>query len=86
MNSNASRQLKFGATHTAATASEAIELVRELTHGVMADAVVVSPAMIGEADVGAALTLTRKGGTCVLTGPAVADHALDHVARCRTSS
>ena len=59
---------RFGATHTAATASEAVELVRELTHGVMADAVVVSPAMIGEADVGTALTLTRKGGTCVLTG------------------
>jgi len=58
--------LRFGATHTAATAPEAIE--RELTHGVMADAVVVSPAMIGEADVGTALTLTRKGGTCVLTG------------------
>ena len=58
----------FGATHTAATASEAVELVRELTRGVMADAVVVSPAMIGEADVGAALALTRKGGTCVLTG------------------
>ena len=35
--------LKFGATHTAATGSEAIELVRELTRGVMADAVVVSP-------------------------------------------
>lgn len=58
----------FGATHTAATASEAIELVRDLTRGVMADAVVVSPAMIGEADVAAALALTRKGGTCVLTG------------------
>ena len=58
----------FGATHTAATAPEAVELVRELTRGVMADAVVVSPAMIGEADVGAALALTRKGGTCVLTG------------------
>ncbi len=58
----------FGATHTAATATEAIEMVRELTRGVMADAVVVSPAMIGEADVGTALALTRKGGTCVLTG------------------
>ena len=42
--------------------------MRELTRGVMADAVVVSPAMIGAADVGAALELTRKGGTCVLTG------------------
>jgi len=60
--------LKFGATHTAATGSEAIELVRELTRGVMADAVVVSPAMIGAADVGTALEFTRKGGTCVLTG------------------
>jgi NDMA-dependent alcohol dehydrogenase len=60
--------LEFGATHTASTAAEATEMVRELTRGVMADAVVVSPAMIGEADVGTALELTRKGGTCVLTG------------------
>ena len=60
--------LGFGATHIAATAAEAIDLVRELTRGVMADAVVVSPAMIGPTDVQAALTLTRKGGTCVLTG------------------
>jgi NDMA-dependent alcohol dehydrogenase len=60
--------LTFGATHTAATGSDAIELVRDLTRGVMADAVVVSPAMIGAADVGTALQLTRKGGTCVLTG------------------
>jgi len=67
----------FGATHTAATAAEAIELVRELTRGVMADAVVVSPAMVGEADVGTALALTRKGGTCVLTGlPAPATHSI----------
>ncbi|WP_083198554.1 Zn-dependent alcohol dehydrogenase [Mycobacterium malmoense] len=69
--------LQFGATHTAATAADAVELVRDLTRGVMADAVVVSPAMIGEADVGAALTLTRKGGTCVLTGlPAPATHSI----------
>jgi Zn-dependent alcohol dehydrogenase len=69
--------LRFGATHTAATAPEAIELVRELTHGVMADAVVVSPAMIGEADVGTALALTRRGGTCVLTGlPAPTTHSI----------
>ncbi|UXA07308.1 Zn-dependent alcohol dehydrogenase [Mycobacterium sp. SMC-2] len=67
----------FGATHTAATAGEALELVRDLTRGAMADAVVVSPAMIGEADVGAALALTRKGGTCVLTGlPSPATHSI----------
>jgi Zn-dependent alcohol dehydrogenase len=51
--------------------------VRELTCGMMADAVVVSPAMIGEADVGTALTLTRKGGTCVLTGlPSPTTHSI----------
>ncbi|WP_421843015.1 Zn-dependent alcohol dehydrogenase [Mycobacterium sp.] len=60
--------LAFGATHTAATALEATEMVRELTRGVMADAVIVAPATICEADVGSALALTRKGGTCVLTG------------------
>jgi NDMA-dependent alcohol dehydrogenase len=68
----------FGATHQAATAPEAIDLVRELTRGVMADAVVVSPSAIGPADVGAALTLTRKGGTCVLTGlPAPGTSSID---------
>jgi Zn-dependent alcohol dehydrogenase len=60
--------LGCGATHTASSATEALELVRELTRGTMADAVVVSPASITAADVGAALALTRKGGTCVLTG------------------
>ncbi len=69
---------RFGATHTASTADDALELVRELTRGVMADAVIVSPAMIGEADVAAALALTRKGGTCVLTGlPAPALGSID---------
>ena len=60
--------LTFGATHTASTADEAVAVVRELTRGVMADAVVVSPSLIGEPDVATALALTRKGGTCVLTG------------------
>ncbi len=60
--------LRFGATHAVATAADAVDLVRDLTSGVMADAVVVSPSLIGAADVHAAVTLTRKGGTCVLTG------------------
>ena len=59
--------LTFGATHVATTADEAFDLVRELTRGVMADSVVVSPSEIGESDVLDALRLTRKGGTCVLT-------------------
>mgnify|MGYP001033878137 CR=1 FL=1 len=61
----------FGATHTAASAAEAFEMVRDLTRGVMADAVVVSPAVVTDSDVEDALRLTRKAGTCVLTGMAV---------------
>jgi NDMA-dependent alcohol dehydrogenase len=60
--------LQFGATHSVATAAEALDLVRGLTYGVMADAVVVSPSLITPDDVRDALQLTRKGGTCVLTG------------------
>ena len=58
---------RFGATHTAATVAEAIDLVGALTRGVMADAVVLACSEINEADVAPALALTRKGGTCVLT-------------------
>jgi NDMA-dependent alcohol dehydrogenase len=60
--------LTFGASHTAGSVAEAIELVRDLTCGVMADSVVLSPSLIGKTDVASALKLTRKGGTCVLTG------------------
>ena len=60
----------FGATHSVPSVTEAINLVRELTAGVMADVVVLSPSAIGDTDVDAALMLTRKGGTCVLTGMA----------------
>jgi NDMA-dependent alcohol dehydrogenase len=60
--------LQFGATHTAADTDEAASMLRELTRGVMADSVVVSPSIISEQDVQPALSLTRKGGTCVLTG------------------
>lgn len=51
-----------------ATIAEALDLVRDLTYGVMADAVVVSPSLTTADDVRDALKLTRKGGTCVLTG------------------
>jgi NDMA-dependent alcohol dehydrogenase len=60
--------LQFGATHAAADTDEAASLLRDLTRGVMADSVVVSPSIISEQDVQPALSLTRKGGTCVLTG------------------
>lgn len=60
--------LQFGATHSVASIAEALDLVRDLTYGVMADSVVVSPSLITADDVRDAVQLTRKGGTCVLTG------------------
>lgn len=60
--------LQFGATHSVASVAEALDLVRGLTYGVMADSVVVSPSLITADDVRDAVALTRKGGTCVLTG------------------
>jgi Zn-dependent alcohol dehydrogenase len=60
--------MRFGATHVAANIDEATELLQDLTRGVMADSVVVAPSLISGEDVQAALSLTRKGGTCVLTG------------------
>jgi Zn-dependent alcohol dehydrogenase len=60
--------LRFGATHSAGSAEEAVDLVRGLTYGVMADAVVVSPSLMSREDVRDGVALTRKGGTCVLTG------------------
>jgi NDMA-dependent alcohol dehydrogenase len=60
--------LGFGATHAVGSIAEAIDLVRELTRGVMADGVVLSPGLVGEDDIRDALALTRKGGNCVVTG------------------
>jgi S-(hydroxymethyl)glutathione dehydrogenase/alcohol dehydrogenase len=57
----------FGATHTSSAAHEAIELVRQLTEGVMADRVVVTVGVISPNLIPVAMMLTRKGGTCVLT-------------------
>ncbi|BBZ38835.1 NDMA-dependent alcohol dehydrogenase [Mycobacterium conspicuum] len=58
----------FGATHTARWAHEAIELVRELTAGVMADRVVLTAGVVHADLIPVAMMLTRKAGTCVLTG------------------
>jgi Zn-dependent alcohol dehydrogenase len=60
--------LRFGATHSVAATDQAAELVRDLTYGVMADSVIVSPSIISSDDVHAAIEVTRKGGACVLAG------------------
>ncbi|OBI84624.1 NDMA-dependent alcohol dehydrogenase [Mycobacterium sp. E740] len=60
--------LKFGATHSVSSTAEALELVRDLTEGVMADSLIAAPSLIDGSDVNTYLKLIRKGGTCVLTG------------------
>lgn len=60
--------IRFGTTHAAATAKDALPLVRDPTRGVMAHGVVLAPSLVGENDVSDALALTRKGGNCVVTG------------------
>lgn len=58
----------FGATHTSPSAEEAIDLVKDITAGVMADRVVVTAGVVHTDLIPTAMTLTRKGGTCLLTG------------------
>jgi NDMA-dependent alcohol dehydrogenase len=60
----------FGATHTAAAAGAAVALVNEITWGVMADRVILTPGVVPPDLIMTAMMLLRKGGTCVLTGMA----------------
>jgi Zn-dependent alcohol dehydrogenase len=60
----------FGATHTAPDAGAAIELVKDITWGVMADRVILTPGVVPPELVMMGMMLLRKGGTCVLTGMA----------------
>jgi NDMA-dependent alcohol dehydrogenase len=57
----------FGATETAASAEEAIPMVTEMTAGVMADRVVLTPSVLPAELLAPAMMLTRKGGTCLMT-------------------
>jgi S-(hydroxymethyl)glutathione dehydrogenase/alcohol dehydrogenase len=58
----------FGATDTAPSMEQAIPLVQEVTRGVMADRVVLTPSVVTADMLAPALTLTSKGGTCLITG------------------
>lgn len=80
----------FGATHTAVDAGAALELVKEITWGVMADRVVLTPGVVPPDLVLVAMMLLRKGGTCVLTGMAKVSDLMvplslpDMVSSCKT--
>jgi NDMA-dependent alcohol dehydrogenase len=62
--------LQLGATHVSQSMSEAIELVREITHGEMADRVIMVPSVMNGDLMAEAMALTGKGGTCVVTAVA----------------
>lgn len=62
--------LSFGATHSSPSAFETFELLKGLTHGVMADRVIVTVGVLTPDLVPIAMALTRKGGTCVVTAMA----------------
>lgn len=57
----------FGATDTSASLEAAFPLVQEITNGVMADRVVLTPGVLNADLLLPALMLTRKGGTCLMT-------------------
>jgi S-(hydroxymethyl)glutathione dehydrogenase/alcohol dehydrogenase len=60
----------LGATHTAASMADAEPLVRELSWGAMADAVILTPGVMYGDLVAPAMSLVGKGGTCVVTAVA----------------
>jgi len=59
---------QFGATHTAADAAAAQQLVTELTLGVGADQALITAGVVTEEVIGAAFAAVRKGGTVIVTG------------------
>lgn len=60
--------IKFGATHVYPTMAEAIVPVIDVTHGLMADKVIIAVGDMKGEYVEEALILTAKTGTCVVTG------------------
>jgi S-(hydroxymethyl)glutathione dehydrogenase/alcohol dehydrogenase len=61
---------QFGATHTAPSMEEAVELVSDLTRGVMADKTILTVGLLAGHMVAPLLALTRKGGRACLTSTA----------------
>ncbi len=60
--------IKFGATHVYPTMAEAIAPVIDVTHGLMADKVIIAVGTMKGEYIEEAMILTAKTGTCVVTG------------------
>ncbi|MFM7094356.1 MAG: zinc-binding dehydrogenase, partial [Actinomycetota bacterium] len=61
------KAMQFGATHTAASMTEAADLVRDITWGTMANKVIMTMGVGSGAVIGEALALTAKRGRVVVT-------------------
>ncbi len=61
------KAMEFGATHTAASMTEALPLIQELTWGTMANKVIMTMGVGSGAVLGEALALTAKRGRVVVT-------------------
>ncbi|KKW64841.1 NDMA-dependent alcohol dehydrogenase [Mycolicibacterium elephantis] len=61
------KAIQFGATHFVTSTAEAMELVGDLTRGVMADSVLLTVGLLEGPMVEEALNLVRKGGAVVMT-------------------
>jgi S-(hydroxymethyl)glutathione dehydrogenase/alcohol dehydrogenase len=64
------KAMEFGATHTAASMTDAIPMVTDLTFGQMADRVIMTPGVMHGDLMAEAMAMTGKGGTCVVTAVA----------------
>jgi NDMA-dependent alcohol dehydrogenase len=62
--------LNFGATHVYASMADAMPEVTSLTHGEMADKVIMAPSVMYGDLIGPGVSLVGKGGTVVVTGVA----------------
>ncbi len=61
------KAMEFGATHTSKSMTEAVELVRDLTYGAMANKVIMTMGVGNGALIGEAMALTAKRGRVVVT-------------------
>jgi len=61
------KAFQFGATHFVTSMPEAMELVGQLTRGVMADSALLTVGVVEGPMIGEALDIVRKGGAVVLT-------------------
>jgi S-(hydroxymethyl)glutathione dehydrogenase/alcohol dehydrogenase len=57
----------FGATHTASSIEEGTNLIRDLTHGPMADAAIYTVGVARGEDIGKLMGMVSKGGRVVVT-------------------